>query len=103
VEIKMKQALAEARKFTLCGLARMACVSVRRNSAIVELEDVQPLCCAVASLCKDHGCEKPAAQCLKASKAKTEVDFIKFCQKSCKACTTQRKPEEGSEKRQYVA
>jgi len=89
----MKETLKKARHNTLCGLAASICANVRMNFVVLEREDFQPLCHAVAYLCKLHGCQKPASMCFKASDAKTDKDFLKICCQSCGLCNEQRKPK----------
>jgi len=86
----MKEALETARKFVLCGTAQHSCGLMRKNFAVLTFKDVQPMCVGIATLCKAVGCKKPASYCLKAAKAETEEEFLKFHQKSCEACDEQR-------------
>jgi len=91
--MSMKETLKKARHNTLCGLAASICANVRMNFVVLEREDFQPLCRAVAHLCKLHDCQKPSSMCLKASEAKTDKDFLKICRLSCGLCEEQRKPK----------
>jgi len=86
----MKEALKTMRKRVLCATSQHSCGIMRQNFAVLSFKDVQPMCASVATFCKAVGCTKPAGYCLKATKAKTEEEFLKFHQKACKACDEQR-------------
>jgi len=102
---KMREEVLEKIKYLkTCAMARELCLLIRANRAVLELKDVQEVCCYISTLCKEEGCSEASELCRKAAESvgsKNEDKYLELCTQSCVKCGEAKRP---SPKREtYVA
>jgi len=82
-----------------CQIAFSICQGIRVSGELVlSLDEIKYLCRFVGQLCKSCGCTEAGEYCIKASEAKDEEEWRKYCleaQKRCKLSQSQQEKRQG--------